>query len=66
MINPAAIQPVDLPDIDEMPMFRRIALAEFTASVVAACFARPGAEEDFQRWKVEQEKLRADDESGSR
>lgn len=53
MINPAAIEPVDLPYIDEMPEFRRIALAEFVASAMAEFFARPGVEEDFQRWKAD-------------
>lgn len=57
----SVFEPVALPYIDEMPKYRRIALAEFVAAAVEACFSRPGAEEEYQRWltkKNEKEKLK--------
>ncbi len=53
MNDPAAFRPVALPYIDDMPKHKRIALAEFVAAAVEACFSRPGAEEEYQRWLAE-------------
>lgn len=53
MNDPAAFRPVVLPYIDDMPKHKRIALAEFVAAAVEACFSRPGAEEEYQRWLAE-------------
>lgn len=49
----SVFEPVALPYIDEMPKHKRIALAEFVAATIDACFSRPGAEEEYQRWLIE-------------
>ena len=55
MINPAAIEPVDLPDIDEMPEYKRIALAKWVIEVTTELFKQPGVEEEYQAWLAKRE-----------
>lgn len=40
-------------DLESMPYFRRLELAKWAMKVKEECFAKPGAEEDFQRWLAE-------------
>ncbi len=48
MSSPDPFRPVALPYIDEMPKYKRIALAKFVLEATEKCFAQPGAEEKYQ------------------
>lgn len=55
MSNPDPFRPVALPYIDEMPKYKRIALAKFVLEATEKCFAQPGAEEKYQAWLAKRE-----------
>lgn len=69
MSSPDPFRPVALPYIDEMPKYKRIALAKLVLEATEKYFAQPGTEEKYQAWLAKREsskkQLQEDQHSGN-